>query len=239
MTVHGAGDLGPGADAHAVGLRDPAVHRQRARRRLAVGPDALLERAAQLGLVRLAHEVVALVVERRVQEEAVVLEREVLVRLADAALAEGEQLLALGECAHGDGPFLESDRHKGGWKRELRGPAESRTADLRHDPARDCDRETSGRGVTYYAQSSRNHKISLQIDMFFDDAPFSMHERERVRSLQTRAGEALDDLEHRREVLLAEAAPDAGAVELARRGRRTGTRRRPSRASAEAQLRRP
>ena len=45
------GDLGPRADADAVGLRDPAVARQRVRGRLAVGPDALLERAAQLGLV--------------------------------------------------------------------------------------------------------------------------------------------------------------------------------------------
>ena len=109
-----AGDLGPGADAHAVGLRDPAVHRQRPCGRLALGPHALLEGAPQLGLVGLAHQVVALVIERRVQEEAVVLEREVLARLADAALAKREQLLTFGKSAHGDGPFLESDRHKGG-----------------------------------------------------------------------------------------------------------------------------
>ena len=67
---------------------------------------------AQLGLVRLADEVVALVVERGVEEEAVVLELEVLVLLADAALAQREELLALGESAHGDGPFLESNWHR-------------------------------------------------------------------------------------------------------------------------------
>ena len=105
------GDLGPGADPDPVGLRDAAVLEQRARRRLLVGPDALLERAAQLGVVRLADEVVALVVEGRVEEEPLVLELEVLVLLADAALAEGDELLALGERAHGDGPFLESNRH--------------------------------------------------------------------------------------------------------------------------------
>ena len=112
MTVHARGHLGPGADAHAVGLRDPAVADQRVGGRLAVGPHALLERAPQLGPVRLADEVAALVVERRVQEEAVVLEREVLVGLADAALAERHELLALGERAHGDGPFLECDWHR-------------------------------------------------------------------------------------------------------------------------------
>jgi len=86
-------------------------------RRLAVAPDALLERTPHLGLVRLADEVVALVVERRVQEEAVVVEREVLARLTDAALAERHELLALGECAHRDGPFLEGDWHRGEWSR--------------------------------------------------------------------------------------------------------------------------
>jgi hypothetical protein len=49
-----------------------------------------------------------------------VLKRKVLVRLADAALAKREQLLTFGKSAHGDGPFLESDRHKGGVKRELK-----------------------------------------------------------------------------------------------------------------------
>src|SRR4051794_21107682 len=108
----GARDLRPRADAHAVGLMDAAVLRQRMRRRLALGPHALLEGAAELRLVGLAHQVTALVVERRVEEEALVLHLEVLVGLADTALAERDELLALGERAHGDSPFLESDWHR-------------------------------------------------------------------------------------------------------------------------------
>jgi hypothetical protein len=46
------------------------------------------------------------VVEGGVEEEALVLELEVLVLLADSALAEGEQLLTLGECAYGYSPLL-------------------------------------------------------------------------------------------------------------------------------------
>ena len=79
--------------------------------RLLVGPDALLERAAKLGVVRLAHQVVALVVEGRVEEEALVLELEVLVLLANPALAQGHELLSLGQGAHRNGPLFESDRH--------------------------------------------------------------------------------------------------------------------------------
>jgi hypothetical protein len=86
------------------------------RRRLAVGPDTLLERTAQLRPVRLAHEVATLMVERRVQEEAVVLKREVLVGLADSALAERHELLAFGKRAHGDGPLLKCDWHREGSK---------------------------------------------------------------------------------------------------------------------------
>src|SRR5947209_2872630 len=86
-------DLGPGADANPVGLRYLAVAVQQVRRRLAVRPDALLERAFELGVVRLAHEPTRLVVERRVEEEAVVLDLEVAVLLADAALAQGDELL--------------------------------------------------------------------------------------------------------------------------------------------------
>ena len=77
-----------------------------------VGPDALLERARELGQVRLADEVVPLVVEGRIEEEAVVLDLEMLVLLTDSALAEGEELLALGERAHGYSPFLESNWHR-------------------------------------------------------------------------------------------------------------------------------
>ena len=52
-------------------------------------------------------------VEGGVQEEAVVVEREVLARLTDPALAERHQLLALGERAYGYSPFLEGDWHRG------------------------------------------------------------------------------------------------------------------------------
>ncbi len=50
-------------------------------------------------------------VERGVQEEAVVVELEVLFGLANTALAQGDQLLAFGEGADGDRPFLESNWH--------------------------------------------------------------------------------------------------------------------------------
>src|SRR3954451_2309761 len=109
-----AGDLGPGTDAYAIRLRDAAVHRDRAARRLAVRPHALLQRPPELRVMGLAHQIVALVIERGVEEEAVVLELEVPVRLANSAFAERQQLLALRKSAHGDSPFLESDRHRGG-----------------------------------------------------------------------------------------------------------------------------
>src|SRR3954451_3654049 len=108
----GPGDLGPGADPHTIGLMDPAVLRQRVRRRLALGPDALLEGAPELGLVGLAHQVTTLVIERGVEEEAIVLDLEVLVGLADAALAQSDELLALREGAHSDSPFLECNWHR-------------------------------------------------------------------------------------------------------------------------------
>src|SRR5829696_7923469 len=84
------GDLGPGADPHPIRLRDAAVLKQCPGGRLLVGPDALLERAPQLRVVGVADEVVSLVVERGVEEELLVRELEVLVLLADAALAEGD-----------------------------------------------------------------------------------------------------------------------------------------------------
>jgi hypothetical protein len=62
-------------------------------------------------VVGFADQVVPLVVEGRVEEEALVLELEVLVLLADAALTQGQQLLALRESADRYCPFLESDRH--------------------------------------------------------------------------------------------------------------------------------
>src|SRR3954454_6233581 len=108
---HMVDDFGPGAQENAVGLGDAAVLEQRFRRRLLVGPDTLLERAAQLRVVRFADQVVPLVVEGGVEEEPLVLELEVLVLLTDAALAQSEQLLALRESADRYSPFLESDRH--------------------------------------------------------------------------------------------------------------------------------
>src|SRR5579875_1303069 len=81
--------------------------------------------------MRLPDEVGALVVERRIQEEPLVIELEVLLRLADAALAQSEELFALGQRSHGDGPFFESNRHKkkrglGGCKRSGAGPLRRR-----------------------------------------------------------------------------------------------------------------
>ena len=104
-------DFGPGAQPDTVGLGDATVLDQGLRRRLLVGPDALLEGATQLGVMRFPDQVVPLVVESRIEEEALVLELEVLVLLAYSALTQGEQLLTLGEGADRYGPFLESDRH--------------------------------------------------------------------------------------------------------------------------------
>ena len=83
-------------DPHAVGLLDGSAGGERLEQRLAVAPHALLERAAQLGLVGLAHEVARLVVERRVEEEPLVGEPQGLAGFADAALAEREELLTFG-----------------------------------------------------------------------------------------------------------------------------------------------
>ena len=57
--------------------------------RLAVAPDALFERAPKLGAMGLAHEVAALVVEGRVEEEALVLDLEVTVRSRGCRPCEG------------------------------------------------------------------------------------------------------------------------------------------------------
>ncbi len=106
------GDLGPGPDPDPVGLRNAAVLEQRPRGRLLVGPDALLEGATKLGVMGLANQVVPLVVEGWIEEELVVLYLEMLVLLADSALPEGDQLLALGQRSHGHGPLFESNRHE-------------------------------------------------------------------------------------------------------------------------------
>ncbi len=104
-------DFRPRANAHAIGLLQATVGRERLQGRLAIVPDALLERTAQLGLMGLAHEVVALMVERGVQEEALVLESEMPVGLPHVALAQRNELLAFGESADGDRPFFQSDWH--------------------------------------------------------------------------------------------------------------------------------
>jgi hypothetical protein len=58
------------------------------------------------------------VLEGGIQEEAIVLELELLAVVAHAAaLAQGEELLALGERADGDRPFLEGNWHKGRGKK--------------------------------------------------------------------------------------------------------------------------
>ena len=114
--------------------------------RIAVGPDALLEGAPELRRVRLAHDVVALVVERGVQEEPVVLELEVLVLLADPALAQGEELLAFGERADGDRPFLQGNWHRGF-------PAGEGTTRNNPRPSRSGDRR--GGGMCPFCQKDR------------------------------------------------------------------------------------
>src|SRR5581483_4130463 len=59
----------------------------------------------------LAYEIGTLVIERGVEEKTLVIELEMFVRLANATLAQGEELLALGERPHSHGPFFESNRH--------------------------------------------------------------------------------------------------------------------------------
>jgi hypothetical protein len=86
--------------------------------RLAVRPNAFLQRTTQLRTVRLANEVGTLVIERRVQEEASVLDFEMLARLANATLSQGDKLLAFGERADGDRPFFERDWHRSTSPRE-------------------------------------------------------------------------------------------------------------------------
>jgi hypothetical protein len=61
--------------------------------------------------VRLTHQIGALMVERGVQKETVMLQLEVLIRFPDSTFAERQQLLSLSERADGDRPFFESNRH--------------------------------------------------------------------------------------------------------------------------------
>ena len=58
--------------------------------------------------MRLAHQIGTLMIKRRVEEESLVIELEMFVGLANAPLAEGQELLALGESPHRHGPFLKA-----------------------------------------------------------------------------------------------------------------------------------
>ena len=76
------------------------------------GPHPLFERPRELGHVGLAHEIVTLVIERGIEEEAVMLDAEALVGFANSTLSQGDELLAFGERTDGDRPLLERNRHK-------------------------------------------------------------------------------------------------------------------------------
>jgi len=82
------------ADPDAVRLLHGGTRDEAVQRRLAVAPDALLECAAQLGLVGLADEVAGLVVERGVEEKPLVGQPEGLSGLRQDTLAERQKLLA-------------------------------------------------------------------------------------------------------------------------------------------------
>jgi hypothetical protein len=106
-------DLGPCADANAVGLGEVALRGDFDGGRLAFGPDAFLHRAFELRLVALSDQLGAVEVEGRVEEEAVVLEVVAATGLLNVAVADDEQLLAFCECPDGYGPILVGDRHEG------------------------------------------------------------------------------------------------------------------------------
>src|SRR5205085_4408405 len=78
-----------------------------------------------LGPMGITDQVDPLVIEGGVEEEAVVIKLEVLVGLANSALAESYELLTFGQGANGDSPFFESNRHmKGGGLSGVKKPAE-------------------------------------------------------------------------------------------------------------------
>jgi hypothetical protein len=68
--------------------------------------------SASVGQMRLPDQVVALVIERGIEEEAVVLYLEMLVLLTDSALAQRDELLPLRKGAHSNRPFLECNWHR-------------------------------------------------------------------------------------------------------------------------------
>ena len=103
-----AGDLCPGADSHAVRLLNATRLCQRADRRIAVGPDAFLERATQLWNMGATHYVVVGMFEGGEEEEAVVLESSVSAAIVGA---EDQQLFTFRQCSDGDGPLFDCDWH--------------------------------------------------------------------------------------------------------------------------------
>jgi hypothetical protein len=106
------GHPSPSADPHAVGLLYGGARGEGIQRGLAFAPNALLERAAQLRLMGLAHEIGRLVIERGVQKESLMSKPERLAGLANSALAKGYKLLAFRESTDGDSPFFESNWHE-------------------------------------------------------------------------------------------------------------------------------
>src|SRR4029077_13888193 len=104
-------NLGPGANAHPVGLLD-AAGGEGMQRWLAIAPAPLLERSAQLWLMGFAHQISRLVIKGGVQEEALVGEPERLAGFANSALTESYELLPFGKRTNGDSPFFESNWHR-------------------------------------------------------------------------------------------------------------------------------
>ena len=93
-------------------------------------------------------------VERRIEKEPFVVQLEMFFWLTDAALAERQKLLALGECPHGHGPFFESNRH-----REIKGE----TLIGRVLRAQQFRCNGSGRNGGDCMRDTRNRKTYLQI----------------------------------------------------------------------------
>jgi hypothetical protein len=103
-------------------------------------------------------------VEGRIQEEAVVLKREVLVGLADSALAERDELLAFGKRAHGDGPLLKCDRHREGSKKSRIPGCDLPDGGPSHPALNLSPANTNPVGDRHIlCTKSRNRKTALQI----------------------------------------------------------------------------
>src|SRR5205814_5450609 len=118
--------------------------------------------------------------------EALVLELEMAVALANAALAKRHQLLALGKRAHGDSPFFKRD-----WHRTLR------TTDFVSISPRRRTRRLPCGGAPFYAMR----------------ADFQNPPANRGVS-QPAARSALQDLDEGGEVVVAEAPPGARGEDL-------------------------